>query len=67
MADEDTREDFLCWVSMRKLVTRNKASLRMNSDETQFLDYRVNDLWCAWQAASARALLLARIGRRAGQ
>lgn len=45
------REEFLCWVSKRKLVTRNKASLRMNSDESQFLDYRVNDLWCAWQAS----------------
>ncbi|MEE4652815.1 hypothetical protein V2K79_12335 [Pseudomonas alliivorans] len=51
MSNDKMRDDFLHWVSRRKLVTRNKASLRMNSDKTQFLDYRVNDLWCAWQAA----------------
>lgn len=48
---ENSMEDFLIWVSKRKLVTRNNASLRMNSDRSQFVDYRVNDLWCAWQAS----------------
>lgn len=57
MSEQKMREEFLCWVSGRKLVTRNKASLRMNSDESQFLDYRINDLWLSWQA-SREALVI---------
>lgn len=48
---ESRRAAFLLWVAGRKVVKKYNASLTMNSDATQFLDYRVNDRWIAWNAA----------------
>jgi len=47
---EARRAAFLVWIAGRKVVKKYNASLAMNSDGTQFVDYRVNDRWIAWNA-----------------
>lgn len=45
------REAFEEWVSRRKVCTRHGAKLSKTSDGT-YRDYRINDRWLAWKAAS---------------
>ena len=44
------REEFECWVQGRSLCKKRGAKLKKDSAGS-YTDYRVNDLWMAWQAS----------------